>query len=202
MYWPLILFSLIIRLVPCFHDVESAAFMPYMNLAEGIEKSLFDKQIMYSNNDSFHLINGKHLIEYGTQEIIGDKRDIILQLKDGFSYVRDDAKVFYMGSRQMSRKSVFHFVYMYIEDTIQYVLMLCEYNGMIYSIIEVEHTIKIPFGDKYESMLHKLYNNLCIIEDEYESDDLQIDGAWATDITSYFLFIRKGVVRKCLYRQK
>ena len=198
----ILLFSLVFRLFPCFHNVEEASFIPYINFSEGIEQCLFDNQIHFSNNDLFHINNGKLLMYSGAPEIIGDKRAIILEWNDSISYVRDDAKVFYMGSRRMSRKTSYHFIYIYLEDTIQYVMMLCEYNGMIRSIIEVEHTIVIPFGEKNECLFRKLINGLCIIEDTYNADEILKDDTWATVTTRYSLFIRKGVVTKCLYRQR
>ena len=107
-----------------------------------------------------------------------------------------------MGSKPLSGKGFYHFVYVFVSDTVQYVYVLCEYGGVIRSVINVERILDIPFGDKVISSLDHLTNRLCIIKEEYEADDVIVDDKFATVIRFYHLRIRKGVVTRFKYRAK
>ena len=123
--------------------------------------------------------------------ITGSKRTAIINWCSRISYINDEAELFYMGSKQPSGKGFYHFVY-----------VLCEYGGVIRSVINVERILDIPFGDKVISSLDHLTNRLCIIKEEYEADDVIVDDKFATVIRFYHLRIRKGVVTRFKYRAK
>ena len=201
MFYLFLFFNLLSSLFVGDKTFNSAPYVPYYNLTEHYENIFNIGPQLYSGNDLFKIENGMSLRNNEASLILDWRKSLCLKWFEKIAYVNNNSEVIYLGSLVLSKKHIYHFIFVHVSDNAQYIFVLSQFKDVLKTVILGEQKLEFPMSGNIISNIRSISSHNCIIELSSKSYDT-IEDPIENDLdTSFFkLTIKKGTVINGRYK--